>query len=143
MKTAAKIAITALITSVVLTPNLAFSKENGMRIHDRLIRQQQRIEHGIDNGTLNRKEAKKLKREQRKIRKLVRTFRSDGRLSRAERNKIKKKLDVAGDRIWKLKHNDWAHKSRRQDSYAYQEPRYNNHSRNHHSADISRRYYWY
>lgn len=143
MKTAAKIAITALITSVVLTPNLAFSKENGMQIHNRLIRQQQRIEQGIDSGTLSRKEAKTLKKEQRRIRKLVRTFRSDGRLSKAERKKIKKKLDVAGNRIWSLKHNDWTNKSRRQNSYAYQEPRYNNHSRSHHSADISRHYYWY
>lgn len=130
MKNTVKIAITTLVSALLVAPNLAFSHENGTRVHDRLQRQQQRIERGVENGALTRQEAKKLKKEQRKIRKLARNFRSDGKLSRTEKAKLHKKLDRAGKRIWKLKHNDRVRNHRYQHSYAYQEPRqrWNDHS---------------
>jgi hypothetical protein len=71
-----------------------------------LDRQQSRIEQGIESGKLTRKEAKVLKRQQRKTRHLYREFREDGRLSKRERRELDRRLDRVSDQIWELKHNE-------------------------------------
>lgn len=75
-------------------------------IRDRLDRQHSRIEHGIDSGKLTRKEAKVLKREQRKSRHLYHEFKEDGYLSKRERRELNRRLDRVSDQIWDLKHNE-------------------------------------
>lgn len=106
MKLLTKITFATLITGMSLSPALVFAHGQGGHLHQRLERQQYRIEKGIDSGALTRKEAKKLRRQQRKIRMMVRHFREDGVLTRAERHKVRDKLDRASDRIWAFKHND-------------------------------------
>ena len=69
-------------------------------------RQWRRIKRGIRSGELSRKEAKKLKRQQRRIAGLKQAFLDDGRLSRKERHILMDRLDAASERIYRLKHND-------------------------------------
>lgn len=75
------------------------------RPSQRLDRQADRIEHGIDNGSLNRKEARRLKRENQELNHLYNAFISDGRLNSRERRLINARLDKASQRIARLKHN--------------------------------------
>ena len=84
-----------------------YGYENGRsRIHKRLKRQRARIEHGIGIGELTRWEARKLMKQQRRIRRLAHAFREDGYMTRKERRILRHKLDKASDRIWSFKHND-------------------------------------
>ena len=76
------------------------------KIRKRMKRQKKRIRKGIESGQLTRKEAKKLRRQQRRIGDLHRDYRSDGHLSRTERRDLTERLDRASDRIYRLKHND-------------------------------------
>lgn len=75
------------------------------RIERRQERQHRRIEKGIHNGQLTRREAKKLWRQHHKIAKLERRFSRDGWLSRKERYILRDRLDHASDRIRDFKHN--------------------------------------
>ena len=106
MKLLTKVTFATLVTGMSLSPALVLAHGQGGHFHQRLERQQYRIEKGIDSGALTRKEAKKLRRQQRKIRKMARHFREDGVLTRDERYKIRNKLDRVSDRIWAFKHND-------------------------------------
>ena len=76
------------------------------RFEHRLDRQHGRIQHGIRNGELTRKEAKRLREQQRHIAKLERRFQRDGYLDRHERRTLRRELDHASQRIYRLKHND-------------------------------------
>ena len=76
------------------------------RYEHRQERQHDRIRHGIRNGELTRKEAKRLLKQQRRIAKLEHRFELDGHLDRAERRTLRRKLDAASQRIYRLKHND-------------------------------------
>ena len=58
------------------------------------------------SGELTRKEAKRLRKQHRHIARLERKFSKDGFLSRHERRKLRRELDAASDRIYRLKHND-------------------------------------
>jgi len=92
-----------------------YAYEDGRgRIHKRLKRQRARIEHGIEIGELTRWEARKLMKQQRRIRRLAHEFREDGYLTREERRTLQQKLDRASDRIWRFKHNDHYRYSRHQ-----------------------------
>lgn len=76
------------------------------RYDKRVERQQSRIRQGVKSGELTRKEAKKLRSQQKKIAKLERKFSKDGHLSRHERKKLERHQDKASKRIYRLKHND-------------------------------------
>ena len=75
-------------------------------INQRQERQRHRIRDGINNGSLVRDEAKRLRKQQRRIAQLEADFRADGRFSRDERATIQARLDKASKRIYQLKHND-------------------------------------
>jgi peptidoglycan hydrolase CwlO-like protein len=72
------------------------------RIHDA----KQRIEQGIENGSLTRHEAKKLHKEFDKILHKIDRMKEDGHLSRKEREKINHDLDKLDRDIVKEKHDD-------------------------------------
>ena len=76
------------------------------RFEQRLDRQHLRIKQGVRSGELTRKEAKRLRKQHRRIVRLERKFSRDGHLSRQERRTLRQKLDAASDRIYRLKHND-------------------------------------
>lgn len=106
MKMLTKAVLATSLCLIVAVPAQAGYGHNGGRIFDRMERQQARIEHGIENGELTRKEVKKLKKQQRRIRHLAREFRDDGRLSKKERRILHNKLDKASSRIREFKHNE-------------------------------------
>ena len=72
----------------------------------RIDRQHRRLEQGIRSGELTRKEVKRLRKQLRHIAKLERRYTRDGYLDRHERRKLRHKLNVASNRIYRLKHND-------------------------------------
>lgn len=70
----------------------------------RQLRQQRRIEHGIEAGLLTHREIKKLKKQQRRIARLEYRFKRDGRLSCNEAAVLQRKLDKASRTIQAFKH---------------------------------------
>lgn len=76
------------------------------RVGKRQDRQHGRIRHGLRSGELNRHEARKLRKQQRRIDRMERRFAADGRFSRSERRRLTHALDRASDRIYRYKHHD-------------------------------------
>lgn len=97
--------LTALLGLSVSLPAAAGPKYHG-NLLDRIDRQHERIQDGKESGALTRREARKLKKQQRRIRSLAREFREDGRIDREERRILRRKLDKASKRIYAFKHND-------------------------------------
>ena len=62
-------------------------------IRSRIQESKQKIDQGIQRGTLNRHEARKLNKELSKILNKIDRMKSDGRLSQGEREKINRDLD--------------------------------------------------
>lgn len=88
-------------------------------ILDRLDRQHTRIERGIDSGELTRREARRLKKQQRRIHRLARELSANEQVSRRERRILTEKLNRASDRIYELKHNDAYRRSGGGHGYRY------------------------
>jgi septal ring factor EnvC (AmiA/AmiB activator) len=74
-------------------------------IRSRIQTSKQKIEHGINRGTLNRHEARKLNKELGKILQKIDRMKADGRISQGERNKIIRNLDKLDRDIFKEKHD--------------------------------------
>ena len=95
------------LVAVLSNPVLAHHGHDGYTKFDqRIERQHKRIKKGIRNDLLTKKEAKKLRKQHRYLKKLNRHFQKDGRLSRYERKTLQRELDHASKRIYRLKHND-------------------------------------
>ncbi|HUS07447.1 MAG TPA: hypothetical protein VMZ52_14160 [Bryobacteraceae bacterium] len=78
----------------------------GQDIQSRGKEQQERIATGVASGQLTRTEARKLEREQAKIRRDVRkAHRSGGRISARERAKISREQNKSSRRIYREKHD--------------------------------------
>ena len=84
----------------------AFAHETHGPIDQRQDRQAQRLEHGIDSGSLTRGEARRLWQQQQRLRALERRFRADGYLDQRERRILQAQLDRVSDAIYRLKHNE-------------------------------------
>jgi len=67
--------------------------------------QKERIEKGIQNGELTRKETRLLAKEQRHIKRAERRAKSDGVVTRRERVRLDRKQDRANRHIGRAKHN--------------------------------------
>lgn len=68
-------------------------------------RQHERIDAGRERGELTRTEFRRLKREQREIRALVRHFAADGVLDARERRRLDRALDRASHNIRAARHD--------------------------------------
>jgi septal ring factor EnvC (AmiA/AmiB activator) len=75
-------------------------------IRSRIQESKQKIEQGIEQGTLNRREARKLNKELGNILNKIDRMKADGRLSQRERDKIKRDLDRLDRDIFKEKRDD-------------------------------------
>ena len=75
-------------------------------IRARIQEARQRIDGGIQRGTLNRKEARKLNKELDKILNKIDRMKADGRLSPKERDKINRDLDKLDRDIAREKRDD-------------------------------------
>lgn len=75
------------------------------RDQHREARQQGRIKQGVHSGELTRKEAKKLRKGQRRIDHMQQKANADGTVTPKERLKIEKAQDKQSDLIYKQKHD--------------------------------------
>ena len=76
-------------------------------IRQRRERQIERIESGVENDSLAWGEARKLRKEQRKIRRTASRMRADdGKLGPRERHRLHHMQDRASKHIYWAKHND-------------------------------------
>lgn len=71
---------------------------------DRFQNQRERIEEGVDNGDLTRKEARKLRRQQADLREQREDFAEDG-YSKRERKILKRGLNRQNDAISEQRHD--------------------------------------
>ncbi len=69
-------------------------------------RQWSRIASGIADGDLSRREARRLRKDQRKIARMERHFDRDGYCSPRERRALDRALDRASQRIERARHRD-------------------------------------
>ena len=74
-------------------------------IKNRMNNQHYRIKEGVASGALTNREARKVRRHHRQIRRMCDYFMSDGWLSRHERRFLNRQLNRNSDRIYVLKHN--------------------------------------
>jgi hypothetical protein len=79
----------------------------GAEVDRREARQQQRIEEGVENGSLNSHEAANLERREAKIHNEIQRDRAanGGRLTPAERAKINREQNRTSRAIYRKKHN--------------------------------------
>ena len=71
----------------------------------REVRQQNRISKGVENGSLNEREAKRLKRGQQRIDQAQDQAAADGDITKKEKAKLEKMQDVQSKRIYRQKHD--------------------------------------
>lgn len=83
------------------------------RVEKRQDRQQARIRQGLRSGELTRHEARKLRKQQRRVERLERRYAADGKFTKTERRRLVRALDRASDRIYRFKHNDLYRRSHR------------------------------
>ena len=76
------------------------------RTNKRQTRQHKRIKHGAQNGSLTRREGKRLVQGQRKIKKYKKHAKSDGNISKRERVKMERMQNKQSHKIFRAKHND-------------------------------------
>ena len=75
-------------------------------IHNRLRIAHEKIDRGIQSGSLTREEAHRLKGELNAVRDDEARMRADGRLNHHERDRLERELDRLEKHISRLKHND-------------------------------------
>lgn len=83
----------------------AASEAEARSIRQRAQRQGHRIEHGVKNGELTRRETRGLVHEQRGIHQDVRQARQDGDVTRRERFGIQMEQNRASRHIFRQKHD--------------------------------------
>ncbi|MBW2295599.1 MAG: hypothetical protein JRG94_25355 [Deltaproteobacteria bacterium] len=100
-----RVAIWCIALSFVLSSFVASSASAG-HPGARQLRQRARIQTGIENGSLVRPEARRLRHEQTHVRRARRRMLSDdGRLGSAERARLDRMQDRASRHIFRAKHN--------------------------------------
>ena len=69
-------------------------------------KQQSRIAHGVKSDELTVREAKKLRKGQKKIDRMQEKFKEDGVVDAQEKLRLEKAQDRQSAKIYKLKHNE-------------------------------------
>jgi hypothetical protein len=93
---------------IVLSVFLIFASSTdslAARRDNRQDRQQGRIHQGVKSGELTKREARKLRAEQKNIRRAERRAESDGNVTNKEKAKIERMQDRASENIYQQKHD--------------------------------------
>jgi len=98
-KTVTIIFVTTLLA--LIWCSAAWAGRSSIRNH----RQKQRIRQGIRSGEIIRPEARRLKKEQRRINRAYHRATADGHLSWRERQRLNNMQDRASRHIYRAKHN--------------------------------------
>lgn len=96
---------TLIVAALVLSLGAAAQADDPPTIKERLDNQQDRIQQGVENGELTRKEAQRMRAGQREIRDMRQDAREDGVVTRRERRAITQEQKDHSQRIWKQKHD--------------------------------------
>lgn len=102
MKRTASLIVTALTLSFAL-PVLA--QTNTPNIDQRQQNQQQRIDQGIQSGTLTNREANHLEKSQERIQGMEDKAKSDGNVTAQERKRLQQAENVQSRHIYRQKHD--------------------------------------
>ena len=103
-----------VLASALCSASLSFAETQWEKNHprrdevnDRLEKQNARIKDGREDGTLTRKEARKLHREDRAMRRQERRYarRHGGHISKAEQNKLNREENAVSNQIHDEKHD--------------------------------------
>lgn len=98
--------LTLLAGAFVLSVATAAFAAPPPTLHERMEHMEVRIERGIKNGDLTRREAEGLRHELRAIRQREERMRADGRLSERERARLHEDLDRLDRHITREKRDD-------------------------------------
>ena len=99
------LAISALtITAVLSAPAQAGTRDS--RVNHRQHHQHERIAQGVKSGELTRNEATDLRGDQKEIRAEEKTFKSDGQLTKDERQELHQDQNAASKEIYAEKHDE-------------------------------------
>lgn len=93
-----------LISALAMT--LLISTAEARRDQKREHNQQSRIKQGVQAGTLTHKEAKKLRKGQKRVDHMQMKAKADGVVTSKEQLKIEKAQDKQSELIYKQKHDD-------------------------------------
>lgn len=102
MKHTASLIVTALTLSFAL-PVLA--QTNTPNIDQRQINQQQRIDQGVQSGSLTNREANHLEKAQDRIQSMEDKAKSDGNVTAQERKRLQQAENVQSRHIYNQKHD--------------------------------------
>ncbi len=95
-----------ILASLLVCAAIGAPSASAGKLTDRRERQLDRIDQGVQNGSLRRGEEHRLRHEQGKIRRTARRMRADdGKLGRRERSRLNRMQDRASRHIFRAKHN--------------------------------------
>ena len=100
---AVKMAVLAALTCMAAAQADAGVRDPG--VNARQHNQRERIQQGVRSGELTRKETRHVAEDQRDIRQLERGYKSDGKLTGAERRDLTHEQNQASRDIYKQKHD--------------------------------------
>jgi carboxylesterase type B len=105
-----KIATLLAVTLTTLTINSAFAKmgpkRQKFRVNKRQFAQKMRIKHGIKNGSLTRREATRLVKAQKRIKKVEALTKKDGKVTKREARLLERMQDKQSKKIYGQKHDE-------------------------------------
>jgi Skp family chaperone for outer membrane proteins len=104
MKSTVSIAVLAAL-ACVMTAGQAGAGTRDPGVNARQQNQRARIQQGVRSGELTRRETRHVAEEQRDIRQLERGYKSDGKLTGAERHDLQHEQNQASRDIYKQKHD--------------------------------------
>lgn len=99
--------LTVALAAALFVGGIGLAIADDMSPKDRLENQHDRIQQGVDNGTISKKEHRKLARQGRRInRERKRDLRKDGgKLDGADRAKLERQENHRSNEIYNDKHN--------------------------------------
>jgi hypothetical protein len=101
-----RLAILVMATALAVSlAGVASAHTATPRIHRRIARQEVRIHRGARSGQLTARDAWRLQRGERHLRRMEWRAKADGRVTPRERFRLHRALDRQSHRIWRLKHN--------------------------------------
>jgi len=98
--------LTVALAAALFVGSMGFAIADDMSPKDRLENQHDRIQQGVDNGSINKKEHRKLARQGRKInRQRKRDLKKDGgKLDKSDRHQLEKEENHRSNEIYNDKH---------------------------------------
>ena len=99
--------LTIVLAAALFMGSIGLAVAADQNLDGRLKNQHERIEQGVNNGTISKKERRKLARQGKKMdRERKRDLREDGgKLTKHDRRKLKKEEDRRSNEIYNDKHN--------------------------------------